>query len=155
STLVVVGMGSLLYFTHVDEQLWPRSVTINIMIICLAALSLPKIYDLLNITYTLEMIICAIYFLFFVYGLLSTSIVIIYFQNVQNVALATTTWWMTMIAVNLFLSLWFAIIVSAVAVKERFDIINEERLRDSLTKLYNRNGFLEKTKDLFNELQHG
>ena len=155
STLIVVGMGSLLYFTHVDEQLWPRIVTINIMILCLEALALPKIYVLFKKTYALEMLLCASYFLLFAYGVLRTSIVIIYFQNVQNVALATTTWWMTMIAVNLFLSLWFAIIVSAVAVKERFDIINEERLRDSLTKLYNRNGFLEKTKDLFNELQHG
>ena len=154
TTLIVVGMALLLYFTHFDEKLWPRIVIINIVILCLEVLALPKVYDLFKKTYALEKLLCLSYVLLFAYGVIRTLIVIVYLQNVQYVNLVTTEWWMMMVSVNLLLSLWFAIIVSAVAVKERFDIINEERLRDSLTKLYNRNGFLEKTKDLFNELQH-
>ena len=50
TTLIVVGMALLLYFTHVDEQLWPRIITINIMILCLEVLALPKVYDLFKKT---------------------------------------------------------------------------------------------------------
>lgn len=155
TTLIVVGMALLLYFTHFDEKLWLRIIIINIVILCLEVLALPKVYDLFKKTYALEKILCFSYVLLFSYGVIRTLIVIVYLQNLQDVNLVTTQWWMMMVAVNLLLSLWFAIIVSAVAVKERFNIINEERLRDPLTKLYNRIGFLEKTKDLFNELQHG
>lgn len=155
SLFVIAAMASLLYFKYIDEQLWPRIVIINIVILCLEALALPKVYVLLKRTEVLEKLLCFSYFLLVAYAVIRTLIVIVYLQNVQMVTLATTKWWMMMIAVNILLSLWFAIVVSAVAVKERFSIINEERLKDPLTQLYNRNGFLEKTEDLFKKMQHG
>lgn len=155
SVLIVVGMALLLYFTHVNEQLWSRIIIINIVILCLEALALPKVYVLFKRTYALEKLLCFSYFLIFAYGVIRALIVIIHLQHVLYVNPVTTPWWVIMVSLNLLLGLWFAIIVSAVAVKEKFDIINQERLRDPLTKLYNRNGFLEKTKDVFNELQGG
>ncbi|MCG2608414.1 diguanylate cyclase [Acinetobacter sp. SM34] len=155
SLFVIAAMASLLYFKYIDEQLWLRIVIINIVILCLEALALPKVYALLKRTEVLEKLLCFSYFLLVAYAVIRTLIVIVYLQNVQMVTLATTKWWMMMIAVNILLSLWFAIVVSAVAVKERFSIINEERLKDPLTQLYNRNGFLEKTEDLFKKMQHG
>ncbi|MGX5698598.1 diguanylate cyclase [Acinetobacter kookii] len=154
SLFMIVAMSFLLYFKYIDEQLWPRIVTINIAILCLEALALPKVYALLKRTDLLEKLLCFSYFLLVAYAVIRTLIVIVYLQNVQLVTLATTKWWM-MIAVNILFSLWFAIVVSAVAVKERFSIINEQRLKDPLTQLYNRNGILEKTGDLFKNLQHG
>jgi diguanylate cyclase (GGDEF)-like protein len=155
SSLIIVAMALLLYFTHVDENLWVRIVIINIVILCLEALALPKVYALLKKTGVLERLLCGSYFLLVAYAVIRTLIVIVYLQNIQHVTLATSTWWMMMIAGNILLSLWFAIVVSAVAIKEMFSIINEERLRDPLTKLYNRNGFLEKTQDLFKKMQRG
>lgn len=155
SLFMIVAMSFLLYFKYIDEQLWPRIVTINIAILCLEALALPKVYALLKRTDLLEKLLCFSYFLLVAYAVIRTLIVIVYLQNVQLITLATTKWWMMMIAVNILFSLWFAIVVSAVAVKERFSIINEQRLKDPLTQLYNRNGILEKTGDLFKNLQHG
>ena len=155
SFFMIAAMAFLLYFKYIDEQLWPRIVTINIAILCLEALALPKVYALLKRTDVLEKLLCLSYFLLVAYAVIRTLIVIVYLQNVQMITLATTKWWMMMIAVNILFSLWFAIVVSAVAVKERFSIINEQRLKDPLTQLYNRNGFLEKTGDLFKNLQHG
>ncbi|MGE4315239.1 diguanylate cyclase [Acinetobacter sp.] len=155
SLFMIVAMSFLLYFKYIDEQLWPRIVTINIAILCLEVLALPKVYALFKRTDLLEKLLCFSYFLLVAYAVIRTLIVIVYLQNVQLVTLATTKWWMMMIAVNILFSLWFAIVVSAVAVKERFSIINEQRLKDPLTQLYNRNGILEKTGDLFKNLQHG
>ncbi|WP_353141967.1 GGDEF domain-containing protein [Acinetobacter pragensis] len=155
SVIITTAMVLLLYFTHIDDQLWVRIIIINVVILCLEGLAIPTVYLLLKKTYPLEKLLCFSYFSLFTYGFIRTLTVIIYLQKVQHIDLATTRWWMMMIAVNLLLSLCFAIIVSAVAIREKFNIINEERLRDPLTKLYNRNGFLEKTKDFFNKLQPG
>jgi diguanylate cyclase (GGDEF)-like protein len=153
SFIITTGMVLLLYFTHIDDNLWIRIIIINIAILCLESLAIPTVYLLLKKTYSLEKLLCFSYFSLFIYGFIRTLIVIIYLQNVQNVDLAVTTWWMMMIAINLVISLLFIILISAVAIKEKFNIINEERLRDSLTNLYNRSGFLEKTEEFFNKLQ--
>lgn len=158
TTIITLAMSILLYFRYFDDQLWLRIVIINIVILCLEALALPKVYDLYKNTNGLEKILFASYIFLFIYSVIRTFIVIVYFpyeQHVEYINLVTTPWWLMMIFIKLIFNLWFAIIVSAVAVKERFHILNEERLRDPLTQLYNRNGFSEKTKDLFNELQHG
>ena len=155
TTMIVMAMALLLYFKYSDDQLWLRIIIINIAILCLEALALPKIYNLFNKNIGLQKILYFSYILLFVYGAIRTLIITVYFQNVQYEDLVTSHWWMMIVSIKLIINLWFAIIVSAVAVKEKFNIINEDRLRDPLTNLYNRNGFSEKTKHLFNELRHG
>lgn len=156
--LIAVAMMMLLYFRYVDDQLWLRIAVISGGISCLEALALPKVYNLYKNTNGLEKVLFASYIFLFTYSVIRTFIFIAYFpyeQHVQYIDLVTTHWWMMVVFIKLLVNLWFAIIVSAVTVRERFHIINEERLRDPLTKLYNRNGFSEKTKASFNELHHG
>ncbi|WP_349926580.1 GGDEF domain-containing protein [Acinetobacter sp. A1-4-2] len=155
SGLIIAGITLLLYFTYIDENLWSRVVIVSVVVLCLEALALPKVYALFKKTYALEKLLCLSYFFVVIYAFIRALIVIVYLQELQHMTVATTTWWMMLISINVFISLWFAIILSAVAVKEMFTSLNEERLRDPLTKLYNRHGFLEKTKDLFEKKQYG
>lgn len=154
-TIVVLGVLSLFYFAYVDEQLWLRMMTINIVIICLEALAIPSVYFLFRQSSGLVKLLCFSYFLLFTYATLRTLAILFFLQNVDRIALSTSKWWMLMLAINVVISLWFAIVVVATTVKEFFIVLNEERMMDPLTKLYNRSGFFEKSSALFDDSTKG
>lgn len=149
AAVVALGLMFLFYFAYVDEQLWFRMITINLIILCLEALALPAVYGLYKKSSGLLKLLSFSYFLLFSYALLRTLAVVFFLQNVDRIMLSASSWWMLMLAINIVLSLWFTIIVSASTIKEFFTVLNEERIRDPLTGLYNRIGFFEKSKALF------
>lgn len=153
--VMIVGILSLLYFAYVDEQLWVRMLIINIAILCLEALALPPVIRLLKQSSRLVKLLCMSYLLLFAYATLRTTAIVLFLQNVDRITLSTSPWWMLMLAINVILSIWFAIIVSATTIKELFLVLNDERIRDPLTKLLNRNGFFEQSKALFHDPAHG
>lgn len=155
AAVAVLGLISLFYFAYADEQLWIRIIIINLVIICLEALALPAVYVLYRNSSGLLKLLSFSYFLLFSYAFLRTLAVIFFLQNVNSIMLSTSPWWMLMLAVNIILSVWFAIIISASTIKEFFTVLNDERIRDPLTGLYNRSGFFEKSKALFAEPDAG
>lgn len=153
--VMVLAILALFYFAFVDEQLWVRMIIINIAILCLEAIAIPPVIGLLKQSSNLVKLLCISYLLLFSYASLRTIAIVLFLQNVDRITLSTSPWWMLMLAVNVILSIWFAIIVSATTIKELFTVLNDERIRDPLTKLYNRNGFFEKSKALFHDSARG
>lgn len=51
-----------------------------------------------------------------------------------------------MLAASIILSMWFAIVLLGTLVRDIIHQLNDERLRDPLTHLFNRRGFNEAAK---------
>lgn len=143
--LVLCGICLLGYLSYIDQKFWLRMLTINFVITCLLAMVVPGVYSYFKQVSLLGKIFCFSYFFLTIYNAIRFLVILFYLQDIDATNLSFSNWWMLMLAINIILSIWFAIIIVATAVKEQFTLLNNERYQDPLTKLYNRRGFFEKT----------
>lgn len=146
--LVTIGICLLSYLSYLNQQFWLRMLAINLIIVCLMVQVIPDVYANFKQVSVLGKIFCISYFLLTIYNAIRFFVILFYLQNIDSINLSFSGWWMLMLAMNIILSIWFAIIIAATAVKDQFTLLNDERYRDSLTNLYNRRGFFEKTAAL-------
>lgn len=151
--LVITGICLLSYLSYLDQQFWLRMLTINLIIVCLMVRVIPDVYADFKQVSVLGKIFCTSYFFLTIYNAIRFFVILFYLQNIDSINLSFSGWWMLMLAMNIILSIWFAIIIAATAVKDQFTLLNDERYRDSLTNLYNRRGFFEKTAALIKNAQ--
>ncbi|MHA3084295.1 GGDEF domain-containing protein [Acinetobacter sp. ANC 5383] len=151
--LVLCGICLLGYLSYIDQKFWLRMLTINFVITCLLAIVVPGVYSYFKQVSLLEKIFCVSYFFLTIYNALRFLVILFYLKDIDAINLSFSNWWMLMLAINIILSIWFAIIIAATTVKEQFTLLNNERYQDPLTKLYNRRGFFEKTGALIKKYQ--
>ena len=151
--LVLCGICLLGYLSYIDQKFWLRMLTINFVITCLLAMVVPGVYSYFKQVSLLGKIFCFSYFFLTIYNAIRFLVILFYLQDIDATNLSFSNWWMLMLAINIILSIWFAIIIVATAVKEQFTLLNNERYQDPLTKLYNRRGFFEKTGELIKKYQ--
>lgn len=145
--LLISGITLLLlfYYSQVDENLWMRIIVLNtgigfIQMLVAKHFFRPISGDLLDRILTISYI-CII-----IYTLVRPAVIAISFSPDDLVELTTSNYWLMMLSASLLLSLWLALLIVAVTVRDMVMEINDERYRDSLTHLLNRRGFFEAAK---------
>lgn len=79
-------------------------------------------------------------------------IIFLFLRNIEADMLANSVWWLMMLAASIILSMWFAIVLIGTLVRDIIHQLNDERLRDPLTHLFNRRGFNEAAKRKLHQL---
>ena len=79
-------------------------------------------------------------------------IIFLFLRNIEADMLANSVWWLMMLAASIILSMWFAIVLLGTLVRDIIHQLNDERLRDPLTHLFNRRGFNEAAKRKLHQL---
>ncbi|MHA3053205.1 GGDEF domain-containing protein [Acinetobacter sp. ANC 5584] len=151
--LVLFGICLLSYLSYIEQKFWLRMLTINFVITCLLAMVVPGVYAYFKKVSLLGKTFCVSYFFLTAYNAIRFLVILFYLQDIDAINLSFSNWWMLMLAINIILSIWFAIIIVATTIKEQFTLLNHERYQDPLTKLYNRRGFFEKTDMLIKKYQ--
>ena len=146
--LILVGVFTLGYFAYVDENLWLRILTINIITILLQVMIIPSVYAFFKRSNILNKMLCISYFVVVFYSVTRFLITLFYLKNVESISISSSNWWLMILALNILLCIWCAILIVATTIKELFTTLNNDRYKDVLTGLYNRRGFLEKVNAL-------
>ncbi len=147
----VITLSLLFYYSRIVDDLWSRIIILNtgvgLMQLLVAKYFLRKpltgdIFDrALNISY---MVII-------VYTLARPPVIAIFMPPDGLGELTTSNYWLVMLAASILLSLWFALVIFAITIRDIISKMNEERYHDSLTHLLNRRGFFEAAKSFMDE----
>ncbi len=135
----------LFYYSHIHENLWVRIIVLNAGIGCLQLLVVKHVCRPITGD-ILDRILALSYICIIVYTLARPIVIAVSFSAEDLVELTTSNYWLLMLSVSLLLSLWLALLIIAVTVRDMVVEINDERYRDSLTHLLNRRGFFEAAK---------
>ena len=150
--LVVMALLSLSYYSYVDDQLWIRMLILNISIALVESLVLFSMFKHYQGIDLLNKIVDFSYLFIVLYTFVRGIIIFLFLRNIEADMLANSVWWLMMLAASIILSMWFAIVLLGTLVRDIIHQLNDERLRDPLTHLFNRRGFNEAAKRKLHQL---
>lgn len=143
----------LFYYSQVESSIWMRIMVINTSLgliqLLVAKLFLANAFkgDPLDKTLSTSYLIIIIY-------TLARPLVIALTIEPDNIGeLTQSNYWLLMLSVSMLLSLWLALLIIAITVRDIMNKMNDERYRDSLTFLLNRRGFFEAAKDFMGSVE--
>ncbi len=144
--LIAITLVLLSYYSYIDDQLWIRMLVLNISIAVVESLVLFSMFKNYQNVDFLNKIVDFSYLFIVLYTFARGIIIFFLLKNIQADMLATSVWWLMMLAASIILSMWFAIVLLGTLVRDIIHQLNDERLRDPLTHLFNRRGFNEAAK---------
>lgn len=142
-----ITLSLLFYYSQVVDNLWLRIIIANsglgLIQLLVARLFLTSVAtkDVLDKTLSIS------YLVIIVYTLARPAVIAIGVSPADLGELTQSNYWLLMLSASLLLSLWLALLVIAITVRDIMHKMNDERYRDSLTHLLNRRGFFEAAKD--------
>ena len=150
--LIIMALLSLSYYSYVDDQLWIRMLILNISIALVESLVLFSMFKHYQGIDLLNKIVDFSYLFIVLYTFVRGIIIFLFLRNIEVDMLANSVWWLMMLAASIILSMWFAIVLLGTLVRDIVHQLNDERLRDPLTHLFNRRGFNEAAKRKLHQL---
>lgn len=141
----------LFYYSQIVDNLWLRIIILNtglgLMQLLVARQFLKKSVadDLFDRVLRLSYIVIIVY-------TLARPIFFVAFVSPDALGeLTKSRFWLVMLAAGILLSLWLALVIFAITVRDIVLQMNKERYYDALTNLLNRRGFFEAAKTFMNE----
>lgn len=144
--LIAITLIFLCYYSYVDDQLWVRMLILNLVIATVESLVLFSMFRQYQGVDLLNKIVDFSYLFIVLYTFFRGIIIFFFLRNIQADMLATSVWWLIMLAASILLSMWFAMVLLGTLVRDIIRKLNDERLKDPLTNLLNRRGFNEAAK---------
>lgn len=144
----LITLSLLFYFSWIEENLWLRIIILSLG---MGAIQLLVANHFLA-NYTegdmFDRALSIAYITIIVYSL-ARPVVIFFFSSPDSFGeLTKSNYWLLMLSASILLSLWLALVIFAITVRDIVLKLNDERYRDPLTQLLNRRGFFEEAKKL-------
>lgn len=147
-SLTIIGLFALVYFSYIDPQLWLRLLILNFVLGSIGLIVFPKILTQFPIYQSFDRWVLIFYILNVFYAFVRTGFNALFLDKIDlnHFRLTTSPWWLLSLSINILFNFLFAIVISASVIKKLIQQLNQERLRDPLTRLLNRRGFFEKSQ---------
>lgn len=134
------------YYSQINDQLWLRIIVLNSGILLMQLTVARQFFSKALKGDKLDKTLAVSYIAILCYSFMR-PIVIGFNLSIDTLGqLTQSNYWLLMLAVSMLLSLWLALLIFAITVRDIVLKINDERYRDSLTQLLNRRGFFEAAK---------
>ncbi len=137
----------LFYYSWIVDNLWIRIMVLNIGIGLIQLLVAPLFLINARKGDKLDKALSISYLVIIIYTLARPLVIAFAFSPEGLGELTQSNYWLFMLSASILLSLWLALLIIAITVRDIMHKMNDERYRDSLTHLLNRRGFFEAAKD--------
>ncbi len=144
----LITLSLLFYFSWIAENLWLRIIILSLGMGAMQLLVAKHFLTQYPDGDMFDRALSIAYISIIIYTLVR-PIVIFFFSSPDNFGeLTKSNYWLLMLSASILLSLWLALVIFAITVRDIVLKLNDERYRDPLTHLLNRRGFFEEAKKL-------
>lgn len=140
----IIGLSIIAYYSRVDNNLWVRTLTLNISILLVQVLALPSVFFSKKIANAWDRCLLWSFVVFSLIIFCRIVIVANARSSLDLVQLTQSTYWRFLLISSLFFSLWFMAILLGATIVTILKNLRHDRDHDALTGLLNRRAFFER-----------
>ncbi|WP_341668847.1 GGDEF domain-containing protein [Alcaligenes sp. SDU_A2] len=141
--ILAATLGILYYFSHVVDNLWVRMYCLNAGLAFIIALPAKAVLFGRKPRIPLASILRGSYIVVLAYAIARVFALAALIPHDPQIELTRSGFWLLMLAVNMFISIWLALTILASTAMSIVQVLDNERSHDPLTRLLNRRAFFE------------
>lgn len=149
--VIAATLGLLFYFSHIDDQLWMRMDCLNVGLALLVALPARAVLFGHRPRIPLARTLRVSYVIVLAYAVIRIFVLAALMPQDPQVELTRSGFWLLMLAANMIISIWLALVILASTALSIVQVLDQERSRDPLTRLLNRRAFFEQARKRMQE----
>lgn len=149
--VIAATLGLLFYFSHIDDQLWMRMDCLNVGLALLVALPARAVLFGHRPRIPLARMLRVSYVIVLAYAVIRIFVLAALMPQDPQVELTRSGFWLLMLAANMIISIWLALVILASTALSIVQVLDQERSRDPLTRLLNRRAFFEQARKRMQE----
>ncbi len=144
--LIISTLSLQFYFSVLNDELWLRLLILNTGLALLVALPAKSILRGRSATLPLATLLRASYLTVLLYALVRVFALATLIPQETQPELTRSGFWLVMLATNMLISIWLALAILTSTAMSIVQTLDQERSRDSLTRLLNRRAFFEQVQ---------
>ncbi len=149
--VIAATLGLLFYFSHIDDQLWMRMDCLNVGLALLVALPARAVLFGHRPRIPLARMLRVSYVIVLAYAVIRIFVLAALMPQDPQVEVTRSGFWLLMLAANMIISIWLALVILASTALSIVQVLDQERSRDPLTRLLNRRAFFEQARKRMQE----
>ncbi len=149
--IIAATLALLFYFSYVHDHLWMRMHILNTGLALLIALPARAVLFGHRPRIPLARVLRVSYVIVLAYAIIRIFVLGILMPQDPLVELTRSGFWLLMLATNMIISIWLALVILAGTALSIVQMLDHERSRDPLTRLLNRRAFFEQAHKRMHE----